>query len=493
MTIALNKIVSVQAQVLSAAGSANNLNALLVSQSTELPNGQLVPFANAPAVGSYFGLSSPEYQASVVYFGGTRKATRIPQTLYFGRYNAAAAAAFLRGGSLASMTLTQLQALTGVLSITSGGVVETSSSINLSAATSFSNAATIIQAAFTSPSFSVAWDAQQSTFVVTNTATGTASTITAATGTLAPGLKLDAPSGAIVSPGAALDTPAVAMARFRSLSQQWAGFTTTWEPVLADKVSFGTWNGQQSDQTFYPMYDSDPNAIVAGSTLTAAYQLDQAGADGVLPVYGNITQAMLALAWMASLNFAAANGRSTLAFQSQSSILPSVNDTTTAQTLDGNGYNYYGAFAGGQPTTFQWFQEGQITGKFEWADTYVNQIWLAAALQLALATLLDQANSVPYTPDGYSMIEAAIVDPVQQAISFGAIRAGVTLSSSQVQELTNTIGVDVSQTLYQRGWYLQVVDATASVRVQRQSPGLYLWYCDGGSIQVINLISTVIL
>lgn len=493
MTIALSQIASVLPQVLGAAGSANNLNGLVVSQSTELPNGQLVAFATATAVGNYFGTSSPEYEAANIYFQGTRKATRLPATLYYGRYNLVAAAAFLRGGSMKGVTLSQLQALSGTLIITSGGTVATSASISLSAATSFQNAATLMQAGFTSPPFTISYDTQQQTFVVTNTATGTTSTISTATGTLAAGVKLDVGDGAVVSPGAAVDTPAGAMTRLRSLSQLWAGWITTWEPVLADKISFGTWNGQQSDQLFYPMYDSDPNVLVANSGVTAGYVLDQASADGVLPIFGDITHGAFALAWMASLNFGAANGRSTLAFQSQSSLLPSITDTNDYQAAISNGYNCYGAFAGGQPTTFQWFQEGSVTGQFEWADTYVNQIWFSGALQIAMATLLDGANSVPYNPAGYNEIEAALIDPINQFATFGGLRTGVTLAASQVQELVGQIGVDISQTLAQRGWYLQVVPATASQRVQRQSPGLYLWYCDGGSVQMLNLISTVIL
>lgn len=492
MTIALNQIASVLPQVLGAAGSTNNLNGLVVSQSTELPNGQLVSFATSTAVGNYFGLQSPEYEAAVIYFAGTKKATRLPGTLFFGRYNLAAAAAFLRGGSMQGVSLSQLQALSGTLIVTSGGTVQTSASISLSAATSFQNAATLMQAGFTSPPFTISYDTQQQTFVVTNTATGATSTITTATGTLAAGVKLDVGDGAIVSPGAAVDTPAAAMTRLRSYGQQWAGWTTAWQPVTADMVSFGTWNGQQGDQIAYCPYDNDPNALVLGSTTTLVAQLEAASVDGTIATFGNLTHAAFVLAWIASLNFGATNGRSTLAFQSQSGLLPSVTDTTSYQNLTANGYNCYGAFAGGQPATFQWFQEGEVTGQFEWADTYVNQIWFSSALQLAMATLLDTANSIPYNAIGYNEIEAALVDPITQMINFGGIRAGVTLAASQIQELTTQIGVDISQTLAQRGWYLQVVDATSSQRVQRQSPGLYLWYCDGGSVQKLNLISTVI-
>lgn len=491
MTIPVNQIVQVLPGVLAAAGSAVDLNGLGVSQSTELPNGQLVGFANTAAVGAYFGLSSTEYQFALVYFTGTDQATRTPGLLYFARYNSVAAAAFLRGGSMANVSLTQLQAMSGTLTISSGGTPVTSSSISLTAATSFSNAATIIQAGFSSPPFTVSWDVQQSAFVFTNTATGATSTIGFATGTLAASLKLDAADGAVVSPGAAIDTPAAAMPRIRALGQNWSSFTTMWQPIIADMVAFGTWAGQQQDQVVYALYDNDPNALTVGSTTTAVAQLNAANVDGTIPMYGNITHAAFVMAWMASLNFSVPNGRRTLAFQSQSGIVASVNDATSAVTLRENGYNYYGAYATAKQG-FTFAYNGQITGKFDWADTYVNQIWLNASLQLALITLLTNAGSIPYNAAGNAMIEASIIDPANAAVNFGAIRTGVQLAASQLQQLYNAIGTDVSQALNVRGWYLQIQQADAATRVSRGSPPMTFWYCDGGSVQALTLSSIVI-
>src|SRR6185312_13441546 len=57
----------------------------------------------------------------------------------------------------------------------------------------------------------------------------------------------------------------------------------------------------------------------------------------------------------------------------------------------------------------------------------------------------------------------------QRRAELGTIRTGVTLSASQVQELYNAIGVDVSQPLNASGYYLDIKDAAPSTRVARQS------------------------
>jgi hypothetical protein len=486
MAIPASRIANVVPSVLSAAGSALDLNGLILSENSAVPLGSVLPFTDATDVGSFFGLTSPEYQMAEIYFAGPNNATVTPGKLYFAGYQASASAGWLRGGSLSGMTLTQLQALSGTLTITVGGAPLTSSSINLSAATSFSNAATIIQAAFTSPGFTVTYDSQRTAFLVTNTTTGTASTATYASGTLAAGIKLDQADGAVISQGGAAMTPATAMPLYVAAAGDWAGFSTTWEPVLTDKEAFSLWTGQQNDRYAYAGYDSDANAIVSGTTATWAYAVKQSNEDGSICIYGDLTHAAAVLSWMASLNFTQKNGRSTLKFQSFSGLTPYVTDGTIAGILEANGYNYYGDFAT-STQEFQFFSPGFVSGKFDWADSYVNQIKFNSDLQEALMTLVSSVGSIPYNQDGNALIESSLADPIAAHLNFGTIRTGVTLSASQIQQLTNAIGVDVSQVIQSTGWYLNIKQASAATRAARQSPPTTFFYTDGGSVQSLNL------
>ena len=167
-TIPISQIVQVTPSVLTAAGSALDLNGLLLTQSTYTPIGAVVPFASAADVSAYFGPSSPEYAFAQVYFAGYTGCTKTPGLLNVAQYPQSAVAGYLRSASLSSMTLTQLQALSGVLTVTVDGVAKTSSTITLSGATSFTNAAALIQAGFTSLGGTVTYDAIKATFVITS-------------------------------------------------------------------------------------------------------------------------------------------------------------------------------------------------------------------------------------------------------------------------------------------------------------------------------------
>ena len=87
------------------------------------------------------------------------------------------------------------------------------------------------------------------------------------------------------------------------------------------------------------------------------------------------------------------------------------------------------------------------------------------------------------------MIERTLQDPIDEALNFGSIRSGVTLSSQQAAIVNMQAGVEIDKTLEQKGYYLQVLDATAQTRGLRESPPISFWYMDGGSIHKITMPS----
>ncbi|HDR2785734.1 TPA: DUF3383 family protein, partial [Enterobacter sichuanensis] len=96
-----------------------------------------------------------------------------------------------------------------------------------------------------------------------------------------------------------------------------------------------------------------------------------------------------------------------------------------------------------------------------------------------------------YNARGKAIIEASFSDTLNQGITFGGIRTGVTLSSSQISEIQNAVGADISPSLIAKGYYLYlyIADATPTQRQERTSPSMTLWYCDGGCVQKITLAS----
>lgn len=498
MTIPASQIVQVNPGVINAGGAGLNLNGLLITQNTQIPIGSVQSFPTASAVEAFFGAASNEAQMASTYFQGRNNATLMPGALLFAQFNTAAVGAYLRGASLQGMTLAQLQALSGTLTITTNGTPLASAEITLSTATSFSNAASLIQAGFTSPPFSVSYNSQLQAFEFTTTATGASETITYASGTLAPGLLLEQTNGAILSQGANAQTPAGLMNQVITQTLNWGAFTTAYDDTEANKVAYANWNNGQNNRFVFVDWTSNDAAKITPDTTTALSTVITDGYSGTVGVFCDPVLDPVGLAaagvlgYIASLDFNRTNGRATLAFKYTSGIPASVTNATDAENLQANGYNFVGSYATANQG-FTFYYPGSITGEFDWLDTYVNQVYLNSQLQLALMELLTQVNSIPYNQTGYSLIHAACMDPINQMLNFGGIQPGVTLSSAQVAEVNNQAGVKIDNVLSTRGWYLQIQNATAQVRGQRGSPPMTLWYMDGGSVQSVVLASIVVL
>jgi hypothetical protein len=488
MTIPANQIVAVNPGVISSGGSPISMNGVIMSQSAYLPTAGVQSFASPTAVSNFFGSSSTEYALSKKYFSGYDNSTIKPGTLYFASYAAADRAAWLQSGSLSGMTLAELQALSGTLTITIDGVTETSASISFAAATSFTNAATMIDAGFSTLTPVVTWDAVNSTFLISSSTTGDASTITYATGTLSASLLFTAATGALISQGLDEDTPATAMDRVKAATQNWVDFMTIWEPDDDDKTLFSEWVNAQGERYAYIVWDSGAQAIVSGSSTAFGVVADGLEYDGVVVVYDTAEVAAVVLGFQASIDFSRTNGRITNAFKKQSGFTPTVTDEQIAATLLENGYSFYGSYATANDQ-FNFFYNGHMTGKWLWLDTYINQIYLNSQFQLALMTLLTSVNSIPYNESGYSLIRAAMKDPIDAALNCGIIRTGITLSSSQSAQVNQSAGKDVTKTIEQQGFYLQVLDPGAQVRGNRGTPVINFWYTDGGAVQQITVSS----
>lgn len=492
--IPASKIVNVLPGVISAGGSALDLNGVILTTDSAVPIGAANSFPSKDAVAAFFGDASLEATLAAIYFGGANNATKTPGALFFAQYAEDAVAGYLRGGSLKGMSLSQLQALSGTLTVTvDGGSPNTSATINLASATSFSNAATLIAAGFTALGATVSYDSQRSAFKFTSSTTGEDSSLTFATGSLASNLKLNALAGAVLSAGADASTPGGAMDSVVAATRNWATFMTTFEPSTDDKVAFSDWTNEQLNQYAYVGWDTD-EAPTTSSDASASWmpRVKAAGYSGSFGIYKDINHAAFILGLTASLDFSRTNGRKAYAFKYLNGLVASVTDETVAENLEANGYNYIGAFATANDS-FTFLYPGTVSGPFGYMTKYVNQIYLNSQLQLALMTLLTTINSIPYNAAGYSLINAACLDPINEAVNFGTIRAGVTLSALQIAEVNNAAGVQIDNVLSTRGWYLQILDPTPQVRQAGGTPVCAFWYTDGGDVLKITLASIAVL
>ena len=605
-SIPASQLVQINPSVVGTGGNPLSLSTVILTEDTSIPIGTVRPFTSADSVKSWFGETSPEGDAAIIYFLGFDKKTITPSTLWFSQYPTANVAAYLRSGKLA-MTLQKLQTFSGTIAFVVNGASQTSSAINLSAATSFSNAASLIQAACTG--ITCAYDVQRDAFVITSTLTGVASTMTyCTTGTLANNLMLTEALGAVLSQGANAATNPATYAQLTSgsfngvsintvktysgtltcvvdgisytsstitlsgastyadvatliadgftstpvtvtwdsvnevfvmksvtagvnssigfctgtvstnlkftaaagamniqgtpeqlnpnatldnicqVTQNWICFMTMWEPNTIGKIQFADWSNSKNQRYLYVSWDTDITAESSNATETFGRKMILGNYDGVCCCYPRIEIAAFICGTIASINFSSYNGRITLAFKGQSGLTADILDADTAENLIGNGYNFYGSWATANDF-FVNLQPGMVPGKWKWADSYANQVYMSNQFQLALMSLLTSVNSLPYNSLGYSMVRAALQDPINEGVNFGSIRTGVPLSEQQRAIVNMAAGVDISVSLNNRGYYLQVLPATAQKRGLRQSPPINFWYMDGGAIQKIVMAS----
>lgn len=345
----------------------------------------------------------------------------------------------------------------------------------------------------------VSFDSIAGGFVITSGVDGAESSVAYATGDLANALGLSEAAGATLSQGVDAMTPAAFMDWVKRQTQNWASFFTAFDPDGGSgneqKMAFARWNNAQKQRFVYIATDGDVAPTISDNAPTSlGRKIDGESLAGTAVVYSAADPKFAAFmsGAIASIDFTRLNGRVTLAFRSQPGLIPEVTDDQTAANLEANGYNYYGAF-GTANDNFIMAYRGEVTGDFMWLDTYINQIWMNNQFQLDLMMLLKSVGSIPYNDQGYSKIEASLLGTIDQAKRFGAIREGITLSSSQKLVVNTAAGVQIDDVLTARGWYLSIQKATPQVRQARGTPPCIFFYSDGGSIQKIDLASQALL
>lgn len=362
----------------------------------------------------------------------------------------------------------------------------------------------------------VYFDSTSGGIVINSGTTGTSSTITYGGGAAATSLLLTLATGAVLSQGAAAAAPGAFMDGVRRVTNNWATFTTSFDPDagsgFAQKLAFSAWASAQNNGARFAYMAWDPSSLPAASvpaTSSFGYAVTHAAYSGTCLLWdptslnaSGTNIGPMACGFVASVNFEQQNGRVAFAYKSQAGMVPTALDNQTAINLGGNpqvlgdrgnSYNYYAAIATANEG-FQDFQRGLITGPYLWLDTFVDEVWLTNLLQTALMSYQAAVNSIPFSAAGDGAIEAALADPIQAGLNFGAIVTGVTLAANQVAAVNQAAGGrNIAPTLSAQGWYLLIVPATPTVRASRGPRQVTFFYCDGGSVQSINLgVVTVI-
>lgn len=489
MTIPASQLVDITPGVISGGLSGLAFVGTFLSKNANLPAKTAVPFYSQNAVGEYFGTNSVEYALAGNYFLADSNATKKPDVLWFFRKLDSAAAAFIRGNAPAS--LDDLQAITtGSFKFKLNGTDTTITGLDFSSAVSYSDVATAVTAKLTGATCS--WNASFKAFVITTTATGD----TASVGLLEPAASGEDVSGllgldsGVVSVGAAAETLTECMDGVINSNNNFWSFMPVWQEAAADAIELAQWCNSKGTRFLYAMVDNSNAGLTPNNPACLAAQVSDYY--GVCSLYNTKALGAMAMGVGASIDPAQLNGRKTWAYKQQNGLAFTVDDETSAQTLQKNGYNFYGNYATAS-NMFKLFQNGQVSGNARWLDTYYGQIFIRDGLQNAWINALMNNNTVPYNQAGYGVLRAAAMDTINTAVNAGFIRQGVSMSESQKATTMQQAGLDISGALETQGWYLQILDPTTQVRQERGTPVVNFWYMDGGSVQLIQGTSRVLL
>lgn len=501
MAIPASMIVDVQPRVIVGGSADLEFNGLLLSKNPVISASTLVlSFPSERSVEAYFGTGSPEHVAAGVYFTGYDNKFHAPREFFIARRVDEPIAAWLRSVKN-TKTLNQYKAIADgafVISIDNTSLVI--SALDFSAATSFSAVADAIQAAIVTTGATgatVTYSSLNNAFTITSGTTGATSEVSyassPATGTdLAAFMGLREADGAVDSVGMDTLLPTAQMTAIRKITENWVTFTTSWMVDPEEALDWSAWAANNYGYIYCP-WSTDPNLVSPDSEADIASTLVTAGHPYTAVFEGTMEYAIFGMSIQACIAWERINSTITSAFKRQSGLAARITDEVAASTLRSKRCNYYGDWAA-RNADFRFLYEGVLTGgDYGFIDPLVNHIWLNNRLQVALMDGLTRSGRTPYTPRGYTMIAAWMMDPILAAKNNGAIEAGVLLSERQKSEIMNEAGLDISGELYTQGYYIQVLDPGAAVRAQRGSPIVSLWFTYGGAIHRIEVASTAVL
>lgn len=491
--IPLSRDFNITPSTVNAAGTALDVYGLLLSDNELLPVGKVTEFTSAADVGSALGTTSKEYRAASLYMSGYDNSTVRPGAVLFGRLVKSPVAGWLLSGSFKGVKIDALKTVSGTITLTVDGESVTSSSINLTSVTSFTDAAAAIATAIGS-GVTVDWLSIQSRFIIRSATTGADSEVSLADDSVAAiALKLTANTAATNSPGAAATSITDTMAAIVNQNQDWVMTSSLVEFTDDEKEELCAWVNASNNRYAYSLHDTSAAPTVANNEACFVQSVVVAnGFENVFAVYGTYLYAVLSLAYSASLNFSRTNGRVSYKFRAFAGIAPNVTDNATAAALESNGYNFYGAY-GQNKTMANYVSNGAITGKFLWLDSFISQVWINANLVAAFANLFTNNSSYAFNASGYSSVSAAVIDVATNAINFGAVRPGVVLDQAQINIVNDAVGTDISNALFTQGWFFYIPVQTGASRTERSLDGAIFYYVDGQLIQGINMTSTNIL
>ena len=427
--------------------AARKLILRLITQSGAIPPGIVAEFGNPESVGAYFGMTSEEYRRAQAYFGFINKSIKKPEMISFARFVSADIAPMIIGDSdKKDGRFTGVTA--GTLTLAVGGAPIVVSAVNTSTATNLTEVAALIQTAVrAAPGANVqlatavvTFNTNTNQFILAGGVVGSGTITPTPTGTpadLAPLLGWVG-NGMVTTAGQVADTPAVAVAKSASISNNFGSFAFcngTAPLANSDIADIALWNHSQNNMYLY-------SVITLRSNMAALYALVKGYSGCAI----NISSSPLSTDFieqspceiMASTDYSRPAAAQNYMFYQFGARTVTVTDDAGANLADASRCNYIGVTqAAGQPLAF--YQRGVLCGDATAATdmgVYSNELWLKSDITASLFSLFLAMPIVPADIQGQGQILAVIQSSIDKARDNGVISIGKTLIVIQKQYIT---------------------------------------------------------
>lgn len=370
-------------------------------------------------VANDFGTSAPEYLAASVYLSQSPQ----PAGVYIGRFAQTATAAVLHGGllSTSAQAIANFTAITsGTLNITVDGVAKTLSAINLSAQTNLNGVAAVVQTALAGAA-TVTWNSVYQRFDVVSATTGTSSSVTYATGTVATVMGLV--SGTALAPvnGIAAES-AVQCAQTFLNYMDWYGLTFAATLATSDHLAVAALI-EGAGGRIYGVSSQDSGILSSAVTTDVCSQLSALGYNRTFVQYSssNAYSSASLLGRAFTVDFNGSKTTLTLKFKGEPGIAAENLTATQAAAAAAKNCNVYVNYNNGTAIV----QEGVMcSGQF--FDKIHGMDWFQNDVQTAVWNLFyTSTTKIPQTDAGVGLILATIEARCDQGVRNGLFAPGV--------------------------------------------------------------------
>lgn len=468
----------------SGAQYANIESLLIVGDSAVIDTAQRIRSYNSlAAVAVDFGSTAAEYLAATLFFSQKPQ----PKQLYIGRWARTATSGGLYGAPLT----TAQQALANFTAVSSGGFKVTVNggsavnvaAINLSAATSLSNVASLISAALTSASVAATcvWTGSQFNFVSTTTGTTSAVSFLQAptSGTdISALLGGTASAGGYIVAGIAAESALAAVQALDALSTYWYGleFAAANMPSDSDYLAIAAYI--EATTHLFGLTTKEATAIDSQSTSDIGSQCAAAGYTRTFGQYStqNLYASGSIFAALVTTQFNGANTMPTIMYKVEPGVTAEPLSQNAATVLDNKRYNYFASFQNGASIIVNGTCFGQA-----YIDEIFGLDWLQNRIQTDIFALLASVPKVPQTDDGMNQIIAVIEGALQAGVKNGLIAPGTWQATGFGQLATGDY--------MPKGYYVYCppVSTQSSVdRAARKTPAIQIAVKLAGAVHTVD-------